>query len=504
MNTKKRSLALLLAVLYAVTLLTGCSSAEMALYEASLKNAEMLSYQDDMEASIYIEISGMSDEDMAEIEPILGMINDSSLSMSQRMMVNEEQTMVKGAIEMQLNSPLGPMPFNIWLDVNMSDDDFSIEEIIQLPPQLMAEIPEMAGKDYMVINTEVLNEAMGMDYSNIMDMALGFEEEMETLIEEFMDNWDYSENHLSYVGRETLEGESVKVYELNMDDEEIKAWLQYFVEYSIEEGHMSTFMEGYFGMLKEAMPEMEGEAELDMIQDSIDAFMSEEGQEELLSVIEEFFDTLDEVTVLNDDGIEITYMIDSDGYLVATEGSIGLSINPKEYSEAFGQTWTMEEEPVIEVTITFSDRISEINAIEEIEFPELTLANSVDFYDLINEDMDAMKVLIDDKRVYYDEQPRMENGRTLVPLRKTAEALDMQVSWDDATQTVTAMKQGKEIKLKINDDTVYVNGEAVKIDVPARIVNGRTLIPLRFIGENLDSGVAWDAPNNAVWITTMQ
>lgn len=44
MNTKKRSLALLLVVLYAVTLLTGCSSAEMALYEASLKNAEMLSY----------------------------------------------------------------------------------------------------------------------------------------------------------------------------------------------------------------------------------------------------------------------------------------------------------------------------------------------------------------------------------------------------------------------------------------------------------------------------
>lgn len=457
-----------------------------------------------MEASIYVEMSGMSDEDMAEIQPILDMINASSISISQRMMVNEEQTLVKGAIEMMLNSPMGPMPMGIWLDVNVTDDDLYFEEIIQLPPMLTQEIPEMAGKDYMLLSSDVMNETMGIDYSGIMEMSFGFQEEMEDLVEEFMDNWDYSGNDLRYVGKDTLDGESVKVYELDMNDEELKDWLRYFVEFSIEEGYLSTFMEGYMGLVSEAIPEDGDEPELAMIQNSIDAFLSDEGQAELLILVEEFFDTLDEIELLNADGIEITYMIDDDGYLVATEGTIGLSINPKEFSEAFGQTWTMEEEPVIDVTITFSDRITEINAIDEIEFPELTLANSIDFYDVVNEEMDAMKVLVDEKRVYYDEQPRMESGRTLVPLRKTAEALDMQVSWDDATQTVTAEKEGKVIKLKINEDTVYVNGEAVKIDVPARIVNGRTLIPLRFIGENLDSGVEWDAPNNAVWITTMQ
>ncbi len=508
MNTKKKALALLMVMFITVSLIAGCSSAEIALYNATMKNAEMLSYEDNMEAKVSVEISGMSDEDMADIQPILNIINASSITMSQKLITNEDQTMVKGRIDMNLMSIMGDMPFTIWMDIDLSGSDLTFEEIVKLPSQLTAEIPELEGKEYIAIRSNVLDDTLGIDYSGIMESSLEFEADMEDMVAEFMQDWDYSGNYLSNTGRGTLDGETVKIYNLKMNDEEAKDWLNYFMTFIIDEGYFTSFMEGYVGLIEQSMPQLEmgseDAVEIQEFEEIIKMYSSDETKEEMLEAIDEFFDMIDDVNILDEDGIDITYKIDSEGYLVATEGTIGLSLDVKEFSEAIDEPWTMEEEPEINVVLTFNDRISNINAVEEIEFPELTLDNSLDLYDMMSDTMDEMKVLVNNERVYYDELPRMESGRTLVPLRKTAEAMDMQVTYDDATRTVTASKEGTEIKLTIDQDTVYVNGEAVKIDVPARMINGRTLIPLRFIGENLDSEVQWDAPNNAVWITKMQ
>jgi putative sterol carrier protein len=98
-------------------------------------------------------------------------------------------------------------------------------------------------------------------------------------------------------------------------------------------------------------------------------------------------------------------------------------------------------------------------------------------------------------------QPVLENGRTLVPMRAIFEALGASVEWDEQTKTVTAKKFTTEIKISIGGKALK-NSEEVTLDVPAKIVDGKTLVPLRFVGEALGAQVEWDSNTKTISITT--
>ena len=98
----------------------------------------------------------------------------------------------------------------------------------------------------------------------------------------------------------------------------------------------------------------------------------------------------------------------------------------------------------------------------------------------------------------FDVMPIMQNDRVLVPMRAIFEKLGAKVDWDEATQTVTGTKIGKEVKLKIGDTTATVDGKSVTLDVPATIVNDRTMVPVRFISESMGAKVDWDNDTNTV------
>lgn len=93
-----------------------------------------------------------------------------------------------------------------------------------------------------------------------------------------------------------------------------------------------------------------------------------------------------------------------------------------------------------------------------------------------------------------------QSGRVLVPLRAIFEALDATVDYDYATKTITGHKDGRIVILKINDKVASVDGEKITLDVPAKIMNGSTFVPVRFIGESLGASVVWD--NNTVLINS--
>lgn len=116
----------------------------------------------------------------------------------------------------------------------------------------------------------------------------------------------------------------------------------------------------------------------------------------------------------------------------------------------------------------------------------------------------APTVFLDGRQLSFEVQPIIENGRTLVPLRAIFEALGASVSWDGNTQTVTAIKSGTEIKLVIGQTTAYKNGVAVKLDVPSKVVEGRTLVPLRFVSEALGAQVFWNGDKQEITIQSSQ
>ena len=118
-----------------------------------------------------------------------------------------------------------------------------------------------------------------------------------------------------------------------------------------------------------------------------------------------------------------------------------------------------------------------------------------------DEKLQEIKVKLNGKNIAFDQPPIIENGRTLVPLRAIFEALGASVDWDNDTQTVTSAKDDTNIKLTINDKTMYVNGVSKTLDVPAKLLNGRTLVPVRAVSEAFDCKVDWENASNTVIIT---
>lgn len=112
-----------------------------------------------------------------------------------------------------------------------------------------------------------------------------------------------------------------------------------------------------------------------------------------------------------------------------------------------------------------------------------------------------IKVLVDDNQLdFTDTDPIIEKSRVLVPMREIFECLGAELSWDKENNTVSGTKGSTTVTLKIGDTVGYINGKPVNLDVPAKIKNSRTIVPVRFIAESLNADVTWDDESKTVKI----
>ncbi|HCC08368.1 MAG TPA: hypothetical protein DEP72_09460 [Clostridiales bacterium] len=106
-----------------------------------------------------------------------------------------------------------------------------------------------------------------------------------------------------------------------------------------------------------------------------------------------------------------------------------------------------------------------------------------------------------EKEIKFDTPPVIKEGRTLIPVRAIATAYGFEVSYNEETKEVTLIKDGNEIKLCINSREAYANGTKIELDVPAETYNDRTVIPLRFVAENMGLNVDWDEETQTIDIS---
>jgi len=103
----------------------------------------------------------------------------------------------------------------------------------------------------------------------------------------------------------------------------------------------------------------------------------------------------------------------------------------------------------------------------------------------------AIQVMLDGKFLALQVAPIIREGRVLVPFRAIFEGLGATVGWTEATNTVTGARGTSRVSLVIGSRNAVVNGQARTLDVAPSIVNGRTLVPLRFVSEALGATVNW-------------
>ena len=105
--------------------------------------------------------------------------------------------------------------------------------------------------------------------------------------------------------------------------------------------------------------------------------------------------------------------------------------------------------------------------------------------------------------------PYINNNRTFVPVRFVADALGASVEWDAKTGTATLRSEENIIKLTTNDKWMQVSDykpvvwKKIKMDTAPHIVNNRMMIPIRYIAENLNCRVDWDAARNRAIIISI-
>ena len=101
----------------------------------------------------------------------------------------------------------------------------------------------------------------------------------------------------------------------------------------------------------------------------------------------------------------------------------------------------------------------------------------------------------------YDVMPVNISGRVLVPLRGIFEKLGAEIQWRDDIKTVYATKGAKKVVVTIDSTYARIDGQPVTMDVPATIIEGRTMVPVRFVSEAMGEDVAWDDATKTVIIT---
>lgn len=122
--------------------------------------------------------------------------------------------------------------------------------------------------------------------------------------------------------------------------------------------------------------------------------------------------------------------------------------------------------------------------------------------DTMSYDISEVKIKIDNERIYPDTSPMILNGRTLVPIRAVAEKMGYVVGWDEDKQIVslTSYDQGNQLYLQIGVNQILRNEDLLDLDVAPFVLNGRTYLPLRAVAEAMDATVNWNEAENTVEI----
>ena len=130
----------------------------------------------------------------------------------------------------------------------------------------------------------------------------------------------------------------------------------------------------------------------------------------------------------------------------------------------------------------------------------LLIVSVLNFSNVMVHANNPITIYVNGVKQSYGDKAKIENGSTLVPLRGIFETLGATVTWNGSSRTIDIMSADKHIWLQVNSKTAKVNNQTYTLPIAPKIVNGSTLVPLRFISEMLGAEVGWDGKTRSITI----
>lgn len=411
---KKVSIVALILVL-ALTF-TGCTSIEQKLYNGFVKNQEIASMESDTDITFTLEGSDFPDEQQVILQEAINTLNNSKITMHQKAISNEDKTIAKAYMDMNMTFGDMKMPMEAWVNVDASKDNYDMVEIIKMPSEIMAMIsPEAANKEYLVYD---IGEMMGetskeVDNSKLMEFSKNLQTKYADSFKDFVKDLDIGFKMAKYKGTRSVNGKSLYLYEVKLDDANFKKLIRNMVNSSLDDEDTIKFIEDYMNAVVDIMEIPEGE---EISKDEMKAEMKEELgnlQKELPNFkkqFNEFMDKFEDVKIIGDKGIVIEYGINSDGYIVHEAGNIDLDIDVETIVKAFGNTEETEIQQTgkIKLGIEFNTKIYNINKDIKVYMPKLTEENSLRFNDLMKDTLIETEAITVEEEEPVTEEPVTE------------------------------------------------------------------------------------------------
>lgn len=116
----------------------------------------------------------------------------------------------------------------------------------------------------------------------------------------------------------------------------------------------------------------------------------------------------------------------------------------------------------------------------------------------------STSIYLDGKALALPENGQVQNvnGNVMIPIRVVAEELGFDVNYEKKTSTVTIKQSGTTLILNVNKTTASVNGSEVKLPIAPKLAEDTTLVPMRFVGEQMGLKVSWDNAAKSAYLTS--
>ncbi len=111
-----------------------------------------------------------------------------------------------------------------------------------------------------------------------------------------------------------------------------------------------------------------------------------------------------------------------------------------------------------------------------------------------------VNIILNNKSIHYDIQPVLIRGTYLVPLNLIAKAFEVKVGRNLNTNSIEIVNNDNLIIMPLESNFAITNGQQIELNVPATIINGMEMVPIRFVAESLGKEVAWEGETKTILI----
>ncbi|KUO49327.1 MAG: hypothetical protein APF76_16115 [Desulfitibacter sp. BRH_c19] len=517
----KKLLSLILAIVMIMSFTIGCSTAELGLYKMINEMKQLTKYEQSGEIEINISVDELATSEMnigelitmQKIEAFLGENNIAYLS---EWDLDEQQgsliLMLKNK-DNQETTDFFTLIYNqetIYIDIEqlfsfaqifMDEETFSEDDM-----NMVKEIFE--GTQYLSIDLKDIEEMLIYDMQDPeqVDVLMKYYDPVKAkttqkYFDDFIDG--LIKNVYDNYSMDIVEGGNNK-YTVTFDLEDLAIVLISLIEYSVDNiEELSMYVKDYIDatddevindlsiLLEEDPVYLKEQIKGTMDMMVVEVTTNEEMIKEDLREFRAEVAGPEYKDILNNFNTMVAFeKLEDESYQTSLQTSFRY-VDQFTQQEMFNVEFKIDQTLVPLQSVTVNVPTDNVMTLEQLRtiIDEIESAQNTEKSLVLT--LEQGQAIVDGSPMILDVPPFMRNGRTLVPFRFIGEQLGASIDWNATDRSVSYITQDTEITLYIDSTKAIIDGEEITLDTPPILKDGRTVVPVRFISEALGFSVDW-------------